>query len=128
MSSNISRRPIKAYRLVNTPQSRAGANKPAAYALISLLDIVISRVILSPVFTPRSSYSLVVILKVVDPDDILFLSPRNAPSIASDIFFGKFFKSSNEVIGMAATPKGFSGNPCCLLVEVKSPLVSVNTT
>jgi hypothetical protein len=53
----------------------------------------------------------------------LFLPPPNVPSIASDIFFGKFFKSSNEVIGMAATPKGFSGNHCCLLVEVKLPLV-----
>ena len=86
------------------------------YALLSLLDILISRVILSPVFIPSFSYSLTFILKLVY-SDILFLLPPNAPSIASDIFLGKSFKSSNEVIGMVATPKGFSGKPCAFLWE-----------
>ena len=81
-----------------------------SYAMMSLLlDTLISSVTLSPIFIPSSSNSLTVILKVVDSDDMLFLPP-NVLSIASDIFFGKFFKSSNEVIGIAATPKGFSGS------------------
>jgi hypothetical protein len=75
-----------------------------------LLDILISRVTLSPTFIPSSSNSLTFILNVVDSDDMLCLPSPNALSIASDIFFGKFFKSSNEVIGIAATPKGFSGS------------------
>jgi hypothetical protein len=65
-----------------------------------LLDILISRVILSPIFIPSSSNSVAFILKTVESrDDLssLLLSLRNAPSIASDIFFGKSFKSSNEV-------------------------------